>query len=89
MIVPASAVSTDRYKPLRHLLNASGRMVVSSYGDNPGKLFDGMPHNRLQIVLVQREIRLQTPCLLATTNGDPALGTIYSRPYASLSRPTS
>ena len=54
MIVPASAVSTDRYKPLRHLLHASGRMVVSSYGDNPGKLFDGMPHNRLQIVLIQK-----------------------------------
>ena len=55
MIVPASAVCTDGYAPLRELLMNVGSVVVSSYSDNPGKLFDGMPHNRLQIILVNKE----------------------------------
>ena len=54
MIVPASAVCTDGYAPLRALLIDSGNVVVSSYSDNPGRLFDGMPHNRLQIILVNK-----------------------------------
>ena len=54
MIVPASAVCTDGYAPLRELLIDSGNVVVSSFSDNPGKLFDGMPHNRLQIILVNK-----------------------------------
>ena len=54
MIVPASAVCTDGYAPLRELLIDSGNVVVSSYSDNPGRLFDGMPHNRLQIILVNK-----------------------------------
>ena len=52
MIVPVSATSTDGYAPLRKLLMASGNLVISSFGDNPGRLFDGMPHNRLQIILL-------------------------------------
>ena len=54
MIVPASAVCTDGYAPLRELLIGAGNIVVSSYSDNPGKLFDGMPHNRLQIILINK-----------------------------------
>ena len=54
MIVPASAVSTDGYARLRELLMDTGTVVVSSYSDNPGKLFDGMPHNRLQIIFVNK-----------------------------------
>ena len=54
MIVPASAVCTDGYAPLRELLTEAGNVVVSSYSDNPGKLFDGMPHNRLQIILLNK-----------------------------------
>ena len=54
MIVPASAVCTDGYAPLRELLMDAGNLVVSSYSDNPGKLFDGIPHNRLQIILVNK-----------------------------------
>ena len=52
MIVPASATSTDGYEPLRKQLMEAGSLVVSSYSDNPGRLFDGMPHNRLQIILL-------------------------------------
>ena len=54
MIVPASAMCTDGYAPLRRLLLSTGDVFVSSYSDNPGKLFDGMPHNRLQIILVNQ-----------------------------------
>ncbi|MYC07922.1 MAG: SAM-dependent methyltransferase [Chloroflexi bacterium] len=68
MIVPASAVCTDGYAPLRELLMDSGRLVVSSYSDNPGKLFDGMPHNRLQIILLNR-----------TASAGQAFSTIYNR----------
>ena len=54
MIVPASALCTDGYASLRDLLVRAGNVVVSSYSDNPGKLFDGMPHNRLQIILLNK-----------------------------------
>ena len=54
MIVPASAMSTDGYAPLRNLLINAGGVVVSSYSDNPGKLFEGLPHNRLQIILIDK-----------------------------------
>ena len=54
LIVPASAVCTDGYAPLRNLMLGVGDVVVSSYSDNPGKLFDGMPHNRLQIILLDK-----------------------------------
>ncbi len=57
MIVPASAVCTDGYASLRKLLMDAGNVVVSSYSDNPGRLFDGMPHNRLQIILVDKGAR--------------------------------
>ena len=57
MIVPASAVCTDGYAPLRELLMEASDLVVSSYSDNPGKLFDGMPHNRLQIILANTGAR--------------------------------
>ena len=57
MIVPASAVCTDGYASLRQLLMDAGALVISSYSDNPGKLFDGMPHNRLQIILVNKGAR--------------------------------
>ena len=60
LIVPASAVCTDGYRPLRNLLISSGNLIISSYSDNPGKLFEGIPHNRLQIILLnkghQREV---------------------------------
>ncbi len=53
MIVPASAMCTDGYAVLRKLLINSGSLSVSSFSNNPGKLFDGI-HNRLQIILLKR-----------------------------------
>ena len=68
MIVPASAVCTDGYAPLRSILTAAGDVAVSHYSDNPGRLFDGMPHNRLQIILVNKN---------ATTNR--TFSTVYNK----------
>ena len=72
MIVPASAVCTDGYVPLRELLMSTGNVVVSSYSDNPGKLFDGMPHNRLQIILLNK--RAVTKRVFATVYNKWRLG---------------
>ena len=53
-IVPAAAVCTDGYAPLRNLLADVGELVISSYGDNPGNLFKGIPHSRLSIILLNK-----------------------------------
>ncbi|MDE0426994.1 MAG: Eco57I restriction-modification methylase domain-containing protein [Candidatus Poribacteria bacterium] len=50
-IVPAAAVCTDGFTPLRNLLTTAGELAISSYGDNPGNLFKGIPHSRLSIIL--------------------------------------
>ena len=56
-IVPAAAVCTDGYAPLRNLLTSAGELVISSYGDNPGNLFKGLPHSRLSIILLNKGAR--------------------------------
>ena len=53
-IVPAASVCTESYAPLRNLLTAAGELVISSYGDNPGNLFKGIPHSRLSIILLNK-----------------------------------
>ncbi len=51
MIVPVAAVCTSGYAPLQSLLRESGTNIVSSFNDRPGKLFDGLEHIRLCIIL--------------------------------------
>ena len=53
-IVPAAAVCTDGFAPLRNLLTTAGDLAISSYGDNPGNLFKGIPHSRLSIILLNK-----------------------------------
>lgn len=53
-IVPAASVCTDGYATLRNLLTTAGELVISSYGDNPGNLFKGIPHSRLSIILLNK-----------------------------------
>ena len=76
MIVPVSATSTDGYAPLRKLLMASGNLVISSFGDNPGRLFDGMPHNRLQIILLNTSGSANQPVVTMYNKWRPE-----TRPY--------
>ncbi len=56
-IVPAASVCTDGYATLRNLLTAAGGLVISSYGDNPGNLFKGIPHSRLSIILLNKNAK--------------------------------
>ncbi len=56
-IVPAASVCTDGFTPLRNLLTAAGGLVISSYGDNPGNLFKGIPHSRLSIILLNKRTK--------------------------------
>jgi len=51
MIQPVAAVCTDSYGPLQSLLRDSGNPVVSNFNDRPSKLFDGLEHIRLCIVI--------------------------------------
>ena len=51
MIVPVSSVCTDGYGPLQQCLRKSGTLVVSNFNDRPSKLFDGLEHSRLSIIL--------------------------------------
>jgi hypothetical protein len=50
VIVPVSSISTDGYSDLQKLL---GRYVLyaSSYDDRPSRLFEGLEHSRLSILL--------------------------------------
>lgn len=50
MIVPVSAISSEKYRPLGRLL-LRRQVWVSSYSNRPGKLFSGV-EQRLAIVLV-------------------------------------
>ena len=54
MIVPVSGACTDGYAPLRELLTAAGDVVISHFNDRPSRLFDGIEHNRLSIILLKR-----------------------------------
>ena len=53
MIVPVSSVCTDGYASLREFLTDAGNVVVSHFNDRPSRLFDGIEHSRLSIILVQ------------------------------------
>ncbi len=52
-IVPVSAISTDGYSSLQKIY-ASQRTFVSCFDDRPSRLFDGLEHIRLVIVLGQQ-----------------------------------
>jgi hypothetical protein len=53
-IIPVSSVCTDGYAPLQRCLHASGSLVISNFNDRPGKLFEGLEHIRLSIVLLRK-----------------------------------
>ena len=54
LIIPVAAVCTNAYDPLRRLWATTGRTVVSNFNDRPSKLFDGLEHIRLSVVLWER-----------------------------------
>ena len=54
MIVPVASVCTDGYAPLQALLWKSGTSVIYPPNDRPSKLFDGLEHIRLCIIVHQK-----------------------------------
>jgi hypothetical protein len=54
MIVPVASVCTDGYEPLQAALHKSGASIVSAFNDRPSKLFDGLEHIRLAIIVHAR-----------------------------------
>ncbi len=57
MIVPVASVSTEGYASLQSLLRSSGTCIVSNFNDRPSKLFDGLEHIRLSIILLKKSAK--------------------------------
>ena len=51
MIVPVSSIATDRYESLQTLLHKDADLWISSFNDRPGRLFEGIEHCRLSIIV--------------------------------------
>jgi hypothetical protein len=54
MIIPVASVCTDAYATLQQTWLASGTVIISNFNDRPGKLFEGLEHIRLAIVLLNK-----------------------------------
>ena len=54
MIVPVSSVCTGDFSELQDTLVGSGSVHIASFNDRPGKLFEGLEHIRLSIILCDK-----------------------------------
>jgi hypothetical protein len=54
-IIPVASVCTDGYSELQNVWINHGSLYISCYNDRPGKLFDGLEHIRLSIVLLKKQ----------------------------------
>ena len=50
-IIPVSCISTPRYTPLAKLAASRGTLYCSHFNDRPAKLFEGLEHIRLTILI--------------------------------------
>jgi len=67
MVVQQPIVSTKRMQAIRGLLSTRSKSIYSStYDDRPSKLFDGMHHARIAIIIVRRSLGSTEPSLLVT-----------------------
>ena len=53
-IIPVASVCTDGYSQLQRIWLNIGSIYISCYNDRPGKLFEGLEHIRLAIVLANK-----------------------------------
>ncbi len=53
-IIPVASVSTGKYANLRKRLIDNGNLFISCFNDRPGKLFRGLEHIRLSIILLDK-----------------------------------
>lgn len=54
LIVPVASVCTDGYEPLQKYFRTIGTSIVSNFNDRPSKLFDGLEHIRLSIIILRK-----------------------------------
>ncbi|MHB8621596.1 MAG: Eco57I restriction-modification methylase domain-containing protein, partial [Chloroflexota bacterium] len=54
LIIPVASVCTDGYSTLQNLFRSQGDCIMANFNDRPSKLFDGLEHIRLSIVLCHR-----------------------------------
>jgi methylase of polypeptide subunit release factors len=66
-IIPVASVCTDGYATLRQEWLTTGQVFISNFNDRPAKLFDGLEHIRLSIVLLSK--------------GKSKRGSVYSTDY--------
>ncbi len=53
-IIPVASVCTDGYSDLQKIWIENGSLFISCYNDRPGKLFEGLEHIRLSIVILKK-----------------------------------
>lgn len=64
LIIPVSSLCTERYRPLQKLWLERGLTIASSFNDRPSRLFEGIEHARLAIVLHRSD---RSPAKVFTT----------------------
>lgn len=60
-IVPLSSMSTDKFEPLQRLVLRQGRVWLSNFDDRPSRLFDGLEHIQLTIILAAKMPTISGP----------------------------
>jgi Eco57I restriction-modification methylase len=53
-IVPLSSMSTDKFEPLQKLVRKQEEVWLSNFDDRPSRLFDGLEHIQLTIIIFKR-----------------------------------
>ncbi|MCZ8201654.1 Eco57I restriction-modification methylase domain-containing protein [Microcystis sp. LE19-55.1A] len=74
-IVPVSSMSTSKFEPLQKFILEQGTAWLSHFDDRPSRLFDGLEHIQLTIILTNK------------TGGSPSLPfTTACRKWSSIER---
>lgn len=66
-IIPVASVCTDGYRELQKVWISNGSLFISCYNDRPGKLFEGLEHIRLAIVILHKTARCTNDSFCYTT----------------------
>jgi hypothetical protein len=61
-IIPVASVCTDGYTSLQRVLREKGGIAISNFNDRPSKLFDGLEHIRLTIILWKKHNEAREIC---------------------------
>ena len=61
-IIPVASVCTDGYTSLQRMLREKGGIAISNFNDRPSKLFDGLEHIRLTIILWKKQNETREIC---------------------------